>query len=326
MLLFMHNSWMIDPRLITFRTFASCGTIAATAELTGLSPSAVSAQLRELQRALGVRLLVKDGRGLRLTAAGRALVARSDDLVAEWESIRSEVMSEGRETQSVFGIGGFSTAAANLLAPLAARLHREQRAVRVHVVEAGPARCIDLLLSERLDLAVIVAMQSGASVGDDSRFEQFELLDDPLDVLMPSGHPLSARDSVALEELAREPWITDGVGGPYRALFTAAFTAAGITPHVAHEAVEWETAIALVGAGLGLGLVPRLVSVANSEHVVRVRIAGVSRPVRRISAVVRKGSATSPLIAHSLVALRHIASEILATRLAEEVESARPER
>ncbi|WP_279403131.1 LysR family transcriptional regulator, partial [Arthrobacter sp. JCM 19049] len=65
---------MIDARLHTLRVFATCGTVAATAELTGYSPSAVSAQLRELQRSLGIELLVRDGRGVRLTAAGRHLV------------------------------------------------------------------------------------------------------------------------------------------------------------------------------------------------------------------------------------------------------------
>ena len=63
---------MLDPRLTTLRTFAACGTVAATAELTGYSPSAVSGQLRELQQSLGMTLLVKDGRGLRLTATGGA--------------------------------------------------------------------------------------------------------------------------------------------------------------------------------------------------------------------------------------------------------------
>ncbi|MGO2480292.1 helix-turn-helix domain-containing protein, partial [Glutamicibacter ardleyensis] len=62
---------MIDPRLITLRVFSSVGTVARTAELTGYSPSAVSAQLRELQRSLGIKLLIKDGRGIQLTVAGR---------------------------------------------------------------------------------------------------------------------------------------------------------------------------------------------------------------------------------------------------------------
>ena len=103
---------MIDPRLITLRTFAETGTIAATAELTGYSPSAVSAQLRDLQNSLGMTLLTKDGRGLRLTATGRYLVRRSDRLISVWEEIRASSFTAGDQAPSHFGIGGFSTASA----------------------------------------------------------------------------------------------------------------------------------------------------------------------------------------------------------------------
>lgn len=316
----MQNVRMIDHRLITLRAFASCGTIAATAELTGFSPSAVSAQLREFQRALDMTLLVKDGRGLRLTATGRDLVNRSDALVAEWERTRSAVLSIGGQVQTKLGIGGFSTASANLLAPLAARLRITQPATQVSVIEADPLRCLDLLTAERLDLAVIVAAQAGPElVQENSPFEQIELLTDPLDVMMSSAHPLAKRDSVALEELADEDWITDTVGAPYHALFIAAFASVGVAPRVLHEANEWETAMALAGAGLGMGLLPRLVSIDRVANVSRVRLAGTVRPVRKIVAVMRRGSAESPLIAESLHALRDISEGILRERLKSEV-------
>jgi DNA-binding transcriptional LysR family regulator len=301
---------MIDHRLTTLRTFAACGTIAATAELTGFSPSAVSAQLREFQRALDMTLLVKDGRGLRLTATGRDLVNRSDALVAEWERTKAAALTAGQQAQTRLGIGGFSTAAANLLAPLAARLRTARPDMQVSVIEADPERCLRLLTAERLDLAVIVAAQAGLA-HDESSFEWIELLSDPLDVMMPSAHPLARRTSVTLEELADEDWITDAVGGPYHALFVAAFAAVGLTPRVLHEALEWETAMALVGAGLGLGLLPRLVSVDRVANVARVRLAGPARSARRIVAVVRRGSAGSPLIAESLDMLRDISKTIL---------------
>lgn len=313
----VHNGRMIDHRLATLRTFAACGTVAATAELTGFSPSAVSAQLRELQRALDMTLLVKDGRGLRLTAAGQYLVSRSDVLVEEWERIRAAALTEGRQTQTRFGIGGFSTAASNLLAPLGAHLRRTRPDVRVHVIEADPSRCLDLLTAERLDLAVIVAMQTAAPGDDESRFERIKLLDDPLDVVMPADHRLAGRSSVTLEELSGEEWITDAAGSPYHALFTAAFTAAGYTPRVVHEAVEWETELALVGAGMGCGLLPRLVGGSGVENVARVSITGPARPVRKIVAVTRRGGLGSPLVRESIETLRARARHVLATRLAE---------
>lgn len=305
---------MIDPRLLVLRTFARCGTVAATAELTGYSPSAVSAQLREYQRAVGMRLLTKDGRGLRLTATGRYLVDRTDQLVTEWERIRSAALTAGDQTPKTFGIGGFSTAASNLLAPLAGHLRDSMPNVDVHVVEATPARCFDLLIAERIDLAVVIAMQADVQVDDDPRFEQIALLDDPLDVMVAADHPIAQRESITLQELAREAWIADAPGSSYRALFTAAFTAAGITPKITHEIAEWETGMALVEVGVGIGLVPRLASFETTRDVVRVRISGEHSPTRKIVAVMRAGSLESPLIYQSLDHLRQTARNILGTR------------
>ncbi|MDN5588111.1 MAG: LysR family transcriptional regulator [Brevibacterium sp.] len=308
---------MIDPRLITLRTFAACGTVAATAELTGYSPSAVSGQLRELQASLGMTLLTRDGRGLRLTATGRHLVRRSDRLIAEWEDIRASSLSAGDQSPTHFGIGGFSTASSNLLAPLAAHLRTSHPESSVHVTEASPTRCFELLIAERIDLAVVVSMQGDVQVEDDPRFEKVDLLDDPLDVMVPSDHRVATLESVTLAELAAEDWITAVPGSPYHALFIAAFTAAGVTPRISHESVEWETQAALVGVGVGVSLLPRLVSLAGEDNVTRVRLSGPGRLSRKIVAAVRAGSRSSPLIKESLRHLRATSQHILATRLGE---------
>ncbi|MGM7666754.1 LysR family transcriptional regulator [Microbacterium sp. A93] len=310
---------MIDRRILTLRTFASCGSITATAELTGFSRSAVSAQLRELQQSLGIRLLLKEGRGLHLTASGRYLVAQTDGLIEECDRIKSSMASVAGAAPLEFGLGGFSTAASNLLVPLAAHLRASRPEVTVRVVEASPTRCLDLLLAERIDLAVVVATEAEAGVGADSRVEETRLLDDPLDVMLPADHRLADSSSVSLHELMGEVWITDAPGTAYRALFSAAFTAAGVTPNVQHEVTEWETTTALVGAGLGLGLVPRLASPAGAENVRRVPISGPARPTRRIIAAVRRGTATAPTIAASLDHLKDAARRLLTERLTENV-------
>lgn len=310
---------MIDSRLKTLRVLARCGTVGATAELLGYSPSAVSAQLRELQRGLGMQLLTKDGRGVRLTATGRYLVSGADGLIAEWEQLRAAALKAGDQVQTHFGLGGFSTAAAQLLAPLAATLRSTRPMVEVQVLEADPARCFDLLVAERIDLAVIVAMQSDSHAEEDPRFEQTALLNDPLDVILPADHRFAPRDTVTLEELAGEPWITESPGSTYHSLFTAAFTAVGVTPRIAHEAIEWETQIAFVGAGLGVGLLPRLATLRSAENVVRLPITGRGKPSRRIVAAVRKGSIGSPLIAESLNILQTRAKRILTERLEDDL-------
>lgn len=311
---------MIDSRLITLRVFSSVGTIARTAELTGYSASAVSTQLRELQRSLGMRLLTKDGRGLQLTVAGRHFVTGLDDIVARWELLRATALSAEGQIQGQFGLGGFSTAAAQLLAPLAATLRTTRPLVEVTLMEAQPQRCLHLLLAERIDLAVIVAAQTPGASEDGTRFEQTVLLDDQLDVVLPAQHRLAMNKSVSLEELANDPWITESEQSVYRALFVAAFASLGVTPRIAHEAVEWETMIAFIAAGLGVGLVPRLATLGNQENVVRRRISGAAKPSRRIIAVTRKGGRGAPLIAESLTALQAMAEGIISQRMIEELD------
>lgn len=305
---------MIDRRLTVLRTFASCGTVAATADLTGYSPSAVSAQLREFQRSLGMTLLVKDGRGLRLTETGREMVRQSDLLVSTWERIRAQALVDGGQFRSEIGLGGFSTAAANLLAPLAASVRRDNPSVTVRIVEASPARCFDLLVAEKLDLAVVISMQAEGFPSE--RFDRFPLLDDPLDVVVPADHPMAGRGSVALAELEDEDWITDAPGRPYHALFTAAFTAVGVSPRITHEVSEWDTMIALIATGTGMGLVPRLADLHGAAGVARIPLDGPGTPVRRVLAAVRRGSGEDPLLRHCLELLRRSAQEIMDRRVA----------
>jgi len=162
-------------------------------------------------------------------------------------------------------------------------------------------------------------MQSDMHADEDQRFEQTTLLNDPLDVILPSDHRLATRETVTLEELATDPWITEAPGSAYHALFTAAFTAVGVTPRIAHEAVEWETQIAFVGAGLGVGLLPRLATLGSAENVTRLPISGRGKPSRRIVAAVRKGSIGSPLIKDSLAILQDRAKRILTERLEDEL-------
>ncbi|MGO1182741.1 MAG: LysR family transcriptional regulator [Micrococcaceae bacterium] len=298
---------MLDHRLVVLRTFAVAGTLGATADALGYSPSAVSTQLREYQRALGVRLVEKDGRGLRLTPAGHALVDRADDLVALWEGIYAELRDKSTEAvPTLLRLGGFSTATGSLLSPAAAALSAKYPSLDVHIIEADPQRCLELLVADRLDVAVVVAMQATPQVND-RRLEQLTLIDDPLDVLLPRDHPLAGREAIELEELAGESWITDRPGTPYRALFVTGFTATGVIPQVVHQVSDWGSQEALVGHGLGVAFIPRLMRLSPESGAVRVRLDPASAPSRRILAVVRRGTQSHALFAEALETLHQMA-------------------
>lgn len=298
---------MIDRRLQVLRMVAQRGTVTAAAEALSYTPSAVSQQLRALGRELGVELLVHDGRGVRLSPAGRVLLDRTDDLVSRWEQIRAEVVRVADTGGGVLRLAGFSTAASALLPGVAARIGAEL-GTEVQIIEADPEECFELLLTGRADVVVVVAL-STLPASTDPRFEQRHLLDDPIDLLVREGHPLAGRDVVALRDLAGERWIMDRPGRPYHELLQTACTSAGFTPSVAHYAAEWDTGAALVGAGLGIALVPRLAHIPTAYPVVRVPLHGDPAPARHLRTGIRRGSGAHPAVAAALAALKAAARE-----------------
>lgn len=181
----------------------------------------------------------------------------------------------------------------------------------MRIIEADPEECFELLLAQEADLAVVVATAS-IPPRTDTRFDQEALLDDPLDLLVPADHALAGRASVLLSEAAHEPWIMDRPGRAYHGLVLTACVAAGFAPSVAHESSEWDTGAALVGAGLGVALIPRLARIPTGDRIVRVPLRGDPAPARHILTGVRRGSRRQPAIATALEALEGIAGRRMA--------------
>ena len=293
---------MLDPRLQTLRLVAHHGTVTAAAEATHYTPSAVSALLRSLGDEVGIALVERQGRGIRLTEAALVLLEHAHEVAALWEETLARVRSVAGPRAGSLALCGFSTAAASLLPRAAAEVVAEHPGTTVRIVEADPVECFDLLLAERADVAVVVATEETPPIND-PRFTQQSLGDDPLDLLVPVGHRFAQRTSVRLSEAAVDPWIMDRPGRPYRRLVTSACLAAGFNPVVAHESVEWDTGAALVHAGLGVALVPQLANLPTVYDIVRVPLRGDPRPTRHLRAAVRAGAHDQPRIRTALAAL-----------------------
>ncbi|WP_341228860.1 LysR family transcriptional regulator [Nocardioides salarius] len=300
---------MIDRRLKVLRVVADRGTVSAAAEHLGYTASAVSHQMRTLSRDLGVALLEPDGRRVRLTPAALTLLGRCDDLFALWEEIHTDVQSSSSTGTGQLRLAGFSTAASALLPAVAAEVSRRFPRSTVRITEADPRVCFEMLVADRVDLVVVVVTDLLPPT-DDTRFEQHPLLADTLDLLVPAGHRLAGRSWVSLTELAREPWIMDRPGRPHHQMVTTACAAAGFTPHQVHEVVEWDTGAALVAAGFGVALVPRLARLPADEDLVRVPLRGVATPVRHLRTAVRRGTAAQPEIALALAELQRLAAAV----------------
>ncbi|TQM13498.1 LysR family transcriptional regulator [Pseudonocardia kunmingensis] len=290
---------MIDlRRLHVLRMLDEHGTVTAAAAALHLTPSAVSQQIRLLGHDVGVTLLERVGRGVRLTPAARVLVGHADRLYAEWERVLGEVAT-ARAGAAGLRLCAFPTALAGLLAPAAARLRDASPPLAVEVTEAGNAECFELLLAGAADIAVVLPTP-GAPPRDDPRFDQQPLLHDPFDLVVPAGHPLAAADVVDLADAAGEEWVGADRGAD-SAIVLAACSAAGFSPRITHGAEEWNGVVALVTHGFGVCLMPRLAPIPAHHGVVRIPLRGA--PTRLVLSCVRRGSRGQEAIARGLAAL-----------------------
>jgi DNA-binding transcriptional LysR family regulator len=290
-------------RLHVLRVVHQLGTVTAAAQSLHLTPSAVSQQLRQLAHDLDVPLLEPDGRRVRLTPAAHTLLRHADDLAARWERARGDLQADSGRGAATLRMSGFTSSLRTLVVPAALHLRVQEPDLTVRIMEVETARVFGRLLTGDIDLAVTLPNEDAPPL-DDSRFEQQPLLDEPQDLLVPRDHPLAGRDGVALEEVAREPWVLPEPGTcDHHEITVAACAAAGFTPKVAHEAEDWSAVGAIVAAGLGVCLKPRFVRVPAEQAVATVPLTGPTAPHRRLLTCTRRGSRSQPHIAAGLEAL-----------------------
>ncbi|MEU6092893.1 LysR family transcriptional regulator [Streptomyces sp. NPDC047085] len=289
-------------KLRILRTLRERGTVTATAEALHMTPSAVSQQLTNLSRQLGVPLLEARGRRVRLTDAARLALRHAEAVFEQLERADAELTAYAQGEIGEVRIGAFSTAVPALVVPAVRSLRATHPGVTVRVREAEAAEAYELLAAGDVDLALSLAAEAPSAA--DPRFTRLPLLSDPLDIALPPDHPLAAAPGLALTDLAAEPWIFGG-SGPWSDITRRACEAAGFSPHQGHSASGWTAILAMVEAGMGVALVPRMA--AGRRDGVVMRELSADRPVRHVVAAVRRGAEAGAAVAKALEALRDAA-------------------
>ncbi|MDQ0796357.1 LysR substrate-binding domain-containing protein [Streptomyces sp. B1I3] len=294
-------------KLRILRTLRDRGTVTATAEALLMTPSAVSQQLTNLSKQLGVPLLEAQGRRVRLTDAAHLVLRHAETVFAQLERADAELTGYLRGEAGQVRVGAFSTAVPALVVPAVRLLRAEDRpGPDVRVREAEAAQAYELLSAGDVDLALSLAAH--APTARDPRFTLLPLLADPLDVALPADHPLARAPGLRLADLASEPWIFGG-SGPWSQITTAACEAAGFVPEQAHSASGWTAILAMVEAGMGVALIPRMASAPDRPRAgVAMRVLDADRPHRHVVAAVRQGAEQGPAVARVLAALRRAAA------------------
>ncbi len=289
-------------RLLVLRAVAQHGSLAAAARALGYSQPAVSHHIHRLEAETGVRLVIRDGRGVRLTEAGQALVVRAATIAAELAAAEAQLAAFARTAAGQVRLAALPSSNATLVPAALADLAARRPDITVSLVEAGPDQAFPLLQRAECDLAITF---DHPTLPAPAGLVTVPLLDDHLFVILPTGHPLAGQEDVDLSRLATQPWI---ISERCRAQTLHACALAGFTPTIALATDDYQQAVPrLVAAGIGVSLTTACVSPGlHQPDVVLVPVAGIAP--RRIIAALPANPRPTPAVSAVLDALQKAAS------------------
>ncbi|MFD8690688.1 LysR family transcriptional regulator [Streptomyces sp. NPDC059651] len=287
---------MIEARhLRVLRAVAGTGSFSAAARELGCTQPAVSQQMKALESSAGTTLLIRTGREMRLTQAGEALVRHASGILAGLTAAEEEVAAIAGLRAGRVRLVSFPSGSSSLVPGALAALRAAHPGTRVSLVEAEPPRSVEMLRDGDCDIALAFRYGTPGAEWDDLVVRP--LLTDRLIGLVPEGHALADRAEVGIGELAGEPWIA---GCPRcRRQLVEVCEASGFTPRIDFATDDYPAVIGLVGAGLGVAVLPALA--VESVRPRGARTVGVEPAIEReIVALTLPDLAQVPAVAATL--------------------------
>jgi DNA-binding transcriptional LysR family regulator len=281
--------------LRALRSVAALGTLARAADELGFTASAVSQQIKRLERQVGARVLAPAGRGVVLTAAGQAIVDSAPEVFQALERCAEAAQSVAQGApRGTLRVVAFSTAIRGLLAPTISSLSTRCPDLRVHITEQDPDQALHSVDAGTADLALTHDADGLPSLMPSSLTER-HVHTDVGDVVMNRTHPLARlAQPLTGADLAGHTWVTSPPGTVCHQWFRRLFADTPEHPDVRHLVDDFGTQLSLVTASDVIALIPRLARPPLGE-------ALVSQPLRRppkreIHAAWRRSAEASPAI------------------------------
>lgn len=275
------------------------GTVAAVAEALNYTPSAVSQQLSILERESGVPLLRKAGRRLELTAAGEALVAETETLLAAIEHAEAELARASSTVAGDIRVAAFQTAVLTLMPGALRSLRTAYPGLRVSMVQFEPELGLHETWARAFDL-VVAEQYPGHAAPHFARLDREPLMNDPIHLAIPPQD--GAFGSIeGIADAADLPWVMEPRGAASRHWAEQACRSAGFEPDVRYETADLQAHVRLVESGNAVALLPGLVHGVFAPRVQLVALDG--DPYRTIFTSSRRSRGSHPAIAAVRAAL-----------------------
>ncbi|GAA1576821.1 LysR family transcriptional regulator [Kribbella hippodromi] len=293
---------MIDlGRLRALHAVAQYGSVKRAAEVLGYTPSAVSQQLAKLERETRTTLIDRQGRGIVLTDAATQLAATAARILELVEDAELTLEEQRGQAIGTLRIAAFATAARGLLPSALARLIDNYQGLDVRMTEIDPFEAVAAVNRGEIDIAIVHDWQD-TPLGLPEDLSRVKLGVDPADVLVPASHRLAGKEFVRAEDLVGERWICQPAGSICYEWLIRTMRRAGVEPDVWHSVGEYQTQLAMLARGIGIGLLPRLGRGPVPDGVVAIPLQPA--PSRRLYAVWRTTTSRRPAIAVTLATLK----------------------
>jgi DNA-binding transcriptional LysR family regulator len=278
-------------RLRTLHELARLGTVGRVASSLSYSPSAVSQQLAQLEKEVGVTLTEQVGRRLVLTDAGRVLAEHARSLLEGVERAEAEVAATRPVLSGVLRVASFQSVMLSLIPPALTVLYERhpELQVEVHQREVEPAYAG--LLSHEFDL-VLGEEYPGMDEPQRPGVQREPLLEDPLLLAVPRTGPWAGVTDP--RELAEANWTSDPETVMPGIWARSRIRSLGIEPRVRFETIDLLLQAHLVRSGHAVGILPALVAREHLRDAELLELPGA--PHRRLHTAVRTGRSSHPAI------------------------------
>ncbi len=282
---------MTFTQLEIFVLVAELGGFTAAGEKLGISQSAVSHALKQLESEWGVTLLSRNKAGIEVTEVGRNLLSRARELLGISEAMKQEIAAVRGLNRGILRIGSFGPSSSLLLLPRILEQYRKNYPeIEIHVDE-GPDDVVTHWIAERrVDVGFVVV--------PDDRFDTQPLVEDQFVALLPVGHPLARKAALELSDLRQQPFIMTAAGAT--AHVEKLFDAAGLRLNVKHRYSQILTIVKTVESGEGITI---MASLALPKQVMAMCPGVVKKP---LSPLARRS------VALAVPSLKHASPAVLA--------------
>lgn len=299
---------MIDPSLfpafLSLLTVARSGSVGAAARQRHRTSSAISQQIRRLESHLGVKLLERAGRGVRLTPAGEAAVPVIGQIWSEAETLFAHLASVSGRPVSTLRVAVSDYLGKALLVPVLRRLLDDGVPVRFEIVTTHSGDAVARVARGEIDFGVVSAPALPSGLEGEPLFEQSFVWVGPT-------RPRARRDSL-VARLSREPLLRLGPESHGRRLLEAFLERARIRPVSTIDVTSVSLMLAYISGGIGVGLVPRLaLDDLDGERVVVEPADVPATPVRLVSRpAIRRNPAAQSFAAAVATEARRVATRL----------------